>query len=106
LQYTLSLGLAAVGAYLRDLQHAVPVAMTGLLFLSPVFYPTASAPPLLQTILLLNPVTTPIELARAAWFGDSVNWTAAAWQGAALLAALVLARWTFRRLRPGFPDLV
>jgi lipopolysaccharide transport system permease protein len=80
--------------------------MTGLLFLSPVFYPTASAPPLLQTILLLNPVTTPIELARAAWFGDSVNWTAAAWQGAALLAALVLARWTFRRLRPGFPDLV
>jgi hypothetical protein len=30
----------------------------------------------------------------------------AGWQGAALLLALLAARWVFKRLRPGFPDLV
>lgn len=106
LQYTLALALAAAGAYLRDLQHAVPVAMTGLLFLSPVFYPTEAAPAVLKVLLVLNPVSTPIELARAAWFGDAVDWAVAGWQGAALLMAAVGARWLFKRLRPGFPDLV
>ena len=106
LQYTLVLMLASVGAYLRDLQHAVPVAMTGLMFLSPVFYPTDAAPAPLRMLLLFNPMSTPIELARAAWFGDAVDWVAAGWQGLALCVTLVCARWTFARLRPGFPDLV
>lgn len=106
LQYTLALALAALGTYLRDLQHAVPVAVTGLLFLSPVFYPTDAAPAVLKILLVLNPVSTPIELARAAWFGDAVDWTVAGWQGAALLLAVFGARWLFARLRPGFPDLV
>ena len=106
LQYTLALGLAAVGTYVRDLQHAVPVAMTGLLFMSPVFYPAESAPAVLQFVLMINPLSAPIELARAAWFGDAIDWVVTAWQGLALLLALFAARWTFKRLRPGFPDLV
>lgn len=106
LQYTLALLLSSVGTYLRDLQHAVPVAMTGLLFLSPVFYPADAAPAALRVVLMLNPLSTPIELARAAWFGTAVDWAMAGWQGLFLLAALVLSRWVFKRLRPGFPDLV
>jgi lipopolysaccharide transport system permease protein len=106
LQYALVLALAALGTYLRDLQHAVPVAVSGLLFLSPVFYPTAAAPAALKTVLMLNPVSAPIELVRAAWFGDAIDWTVLGWQGAALLLALIGARWLFARLRPGFPDLV
>jgi lipopolysaccharide transport system permease protein len=106
LQYTLALLLSSVGTYLRDLQHAVPVAMTGLLFLSPVFYPAEAAPPALRAILALNPLSTPIELARAAWFGSSVDVAMVVGQGVVLLLALVASRWVFKRLRPGFPDLV
>lgn len=106
LQYTLAMALAALGTYLRDLQHAVPLAVSGLLFLSPVFYPTVAAPAVLKTVLVLNPLTAPIELARAAWFGDVVDWPVVGWQGLALLIALAGARWLFKRLRPGFPDLV
>ena len=106
LQYALALLLSSVGTYLRDLQHAVPVAMTGLLFLSPVFYPADAAPLALRAVLALNPLSTPIELARAAWFGTSVDWTMAAGQGVALLLVLLGSRWVFKRLRPGFPDLV
>lgn len=106
LQHTLALVFAAVGAYVRDLQHAVPVATTGLMFLSPVFYPIESAPALLQALLLLNPLSAPIELARAAWFGDSANATMLAAHGAVLLLAWPAAHWLFKRLRGGFADLV
>lgn len=106
LQYTVALLLAAFGAYLRDLQHLVPLAMSGLMFLSPVFYPLHAAPPVLAVVLTLNPLSTPIELFRMAWFGDAFDVHIAAIQGTFLVLALLVARWLFARLRPGFADLV
>lgn len=106
LQYALALLLAALGCYVRDLQHAVPVVMSGLLFLSPVFYPAEAAPPALALLLVINPVSAPIELLRAAWFGEALNTTMIAAQGVGLVVALLLARWIFARLRPGFADMV
>ena len=106
LQLALALGLAALGCYLRDLQQMVPLVMSGLMFLSPVFYPHAAAPEVLQALLQFNPMTAPIELARAAWFGDAVNWSPVLLSLAGLLVALPLAHLLFRRLRPGFADLV
>ena len=106
LQYTLALALAAFGCYLRDLQHLVPVAMSGLLFLSPVFYPSHAAPVPLALVLTINPISAPIELFRMAWFGDPIDTGVMVAQGVGLLVALVAARWAFARLRPGFADLV
>ncbi|MBE0550331.1 MAG: ABC transporter permease [Rubrivivax sp.] len=106
LQYTLALLMSALGCYLRDLQHLVPVAMTGLMFLSPVFYPVDAAPPALAFILSINPLSAPIEVFRAAWFGDAINLQAALLQGLGLVLALAAAHWIFARLRPAFADLV
>ncbi len=106
LMLALAIGLAALGCYLRDLQHVVPLVMSGLLFLSPVFYPSAAAPAALRPVLAFNPISAPIELARAAWFGDAFAWSPGLWSLAATLAALVLAHALFVRLRPGFADLV
>lgn len=106
LQLVLALVLAGLGAYLRDLQHAVPVATTALLFLSPVFYPVAAAPAALQWLLAFNPLTVPIELARGAWFGTPVDWPLAAAHALVLALAVPAAYALFRRLRPGFADLV
>jgi lipopolysaccharide transport system permease protein len=106
LQYALALLLAALGCYLRDLQHLVPVAMGGLMFLSPVFYPSSSAPGPLAVLLAINPLTMPIELARAGWFGDNFDGVAVVVQIGLLLVALIAAHWVFRRLRPGFADQV
>lgn len=106
LQLAFTWFLSAMGCYLRDLQHLVPTLVGGLLFLSPVFYPLDAAPKALQALLLLNPLTFPIELMRAAWFGSPFDW-ARAWP--ALLAAVLLlvgSRWLFERARPGFADLV
>lgn len=106
LQYTLALVLASLGTYLRDLQHLVPVAVSGLMFLSPVFYPIAAAPAPLAVILMINPLSAPIEFFRLAWFGDALDPTTAGVHAALLLLTLVGARWLFARLRPGFADLV
>lgn len=106
LQHALALGLAALGPYVRDLQHVVPLSMSGLLFLSPVFYPADAAPAVLRLVLAVNPMSAPIELARAAWFGSAVDLTVLTWQAAVLLLGVLGARWLFGRLRPGFADLV
>lgn len=106
LQMALGLLLAGLGAYVRDLQHLVPVVLSGLLFLSPVFYPVSAAPEVLQAVLWFNPISAPVELARAAWFGDALTWSVLLPQAAVLLALLALARWLFQRLRPGFADMV
>lgn len=101
-----ALALAALGCYLRDLQHLVPLAMSGLLFLSPVFYPKDAAPEGLRAVLAFNPLTAPIEAMRAAWFGLPLDVTGTLLQAAAAGLALALGLWLFRRLRPGFADLV
>jgi len=106
LQMALALGLAALGCYLRDLQHVVPLVTSGLLFLSPVFYPVSAAPAVLRGVLELNPLSGPIEAMRASWFNEAFDPSSAALPVAGVLLALAAARWLFRRLRPGFADLV
>ena len=56
--------LAATGVYLRDLGHAVGVATTVMLFLSPVFYSTSSIPERYAWLLQINPLTFIIEQSR------------------------------------------
>ncbi|MBI3369630.1 MAG: ABC transporter permease, partial [Burkholderiales bacterium] len=93
LQLVLAIGLAAIGCYLRDVQHLVPLVMSGLMFLSPVFYPAAAAPPALRAVLVLNPLTPPIELLRAAWFGDALPPADLLAPLALLLLSLPIAHW-------------
>ncbi|WP_088285364.1 ABC transporter permease [Ideonella sp. A 288] len=106
LMLALALGLSALGCYLRDLQHLVPLAMSGLLFLSPVFFPQSAAPPVLKAVLAINPLSGPIEAFRTAFFGQPFDWESAGWSLGGALLALVVARALFARLRPGFADLV
>jgi lipopolysaccharide transport system permease protein len=101
-----ALGLAALGCYLRDLQHLVPLVMTALMFLSPVFYPREAAPAALNLLLTLNPLSAPIEAMRAAWFGLPLS-ASELWPPLlGTLLVLLLANHLFQRLRPGFADLV
>lgn len=101
-----SLGLAALGCYLRDLQHLVPLAMSGLLFLSPVFYPLDAAPEALRVLLAINPLSAPIEAFRAACFGDALQAASLPVPLVGACLALWSTRWLFLRLRHGFADLV
>ena len=106
LQLALAWLLSALGCYLRDLQHLVPPIFSGLLFLSPVFYPVDAAPGALRTVLALNPLTAPIELMRSLWFGDAFHAATTVPALLVLAVLLVASRWLFERVRPGFADRV
>jgi lipopolysaccharide transport system permease protein len=60
--------LASLGVFVRDLQQVVPLAITGLMFLSPLFYPVSAVPPALRPTIYLNPLTFIVENARNALF--------------------------------------
>ena len=68
----LSLGfawmLASLGVFLRDVSQPIGLAMTALLFFSPVFYPATALPEHLRPWLMINPLTFIIEQARAVIF--------------------------------------
>lgn len=99
--------LAALGAYVRDVGHAAALAMSALLFLSPIFYPLEALPAALQPWLQLNPLALPIEFTRDL-VTDGRLPDAAAYFGhlAASTAFAVFAALLFERLRSGFADVV
>lgn len=99
--------LAAFGVYLRDINHLMSPATTALLFLSPVFYAVDILPAPWNVWFWLNPLTQPIEDARALLFAPAWPNPLPALGGclAALLSA-VAGRWVFDRLKKGFADVL
>jgi len=99
--------LAATGVFVRDIGQFIGLALTVLLFLSPVFYPAAALPESLRDYLFLNPLSFIIEQLRAvALYGQLPDW-----QGLAIytLIALLFAQagfWWFEKTRKGFADVL
>jgi lipopolysaccharide transport system permease protein len=52
----LALPLCVLGVFVRDVRQGVPIALTALFYLSPVFYPDALVPPAVRWLYLLNPI--------------------------------------------------
>ena len=99
--------LAAIGVFFRDVGQMIGVAMSVLLFLSPIFYPATSAPTLAQKLIYLNPLTYPIEELRAVLIlGNQPDW----WHWLAYLAVSVVVAigglWVFQKSRPAFADVI
>lgn len=65
----LAWGLAAAGAYVRDIGHGMPVLTQLLMFGLPVFYPSSAAPGPLRALNNFNPVALAIEDLRQALIG-------------------------------------
>jgi lipopolysaccharide transport system permease protein len=99
--------LSALGVYFRDLSYVIGLVMTGILFLSPVFYSLSRLSAGLQTAVLFNPISFVVVQSRAVLLeGHWPDWTglvgylAVAW----LIAGLGLA--FFRRARRNFADVL
>jgi lipopolysaccharide transport system permease protein len=101
----LTLILSSLGVYLRDISQGIGVLTSATLFLSPVFYPISALPEKYRIILVLNPITTPIEQLRTVvLMGDNINWWE--WSVSLLIGILVILiadRW-FQKSRTGFAD--
>ena len=99
--------LAAIGVFFRDVGQMIGVVMSVLLFLSPVFYPVASAPALAQKLIYLNPLTYPIEELRAVLIlGNQPDWLHWLAYFAVSVVVAIGGLWIFQKSRPAFADVI
>lgn len=99
--------LAALGVYLRDIAQLGALVATVFLFLSPIFYPVSTIPAKYQTLVGLNPLTFVVESLRAAIFDGVAPSPLPLLVYSAIAAAFAgLGLLLFRRLRPGFGDVL
>lgn len=103
----LAWALAAVGVYVRDIAQLGGLVATILLFLSPIFFPITAIPERYRGIVELNPLTFVVEGARGLLFeGVLPDVRGFALYCAAALAVAFVGLAVFRRLRPGFGDVL
>lgn len=92
----------------RDLQILVGFAVSLWMYVTPVIYPMSQATnPTLQKILLINPVTSLIELYRYALLGEgTISVPGLAWAAVFSAGAFVLGVAVFNRVERTFMDTV
>jgi len=104
-----SWALASLGVYLRDISQLIGILITALMFLSPIFYPITSIPLDYQKLMLINPLTIPVQLTRDFLFWgvglDSNLELLLAYFGASLFVACLGFYW-FQKTRKGFADVL
>jgi lipopolysaccharide transport system permease protein len=99
--------LASLGVFIRDLDEIIRPGLRVLFYLTPIAYPEALVPEQFRGILRMNPLTGLVDnYRRLIVFG-----TAPDWESLLTLTGLgVVALWVsfacFRKLRPGFADVV
>jgi lipopolysaccharide transport system permease protein len=114
LMFTLGIAYAvsAFSVYVPDLLQAVPVCVNILFWLTPILYSAKlvednGAGLARNIIMVFNPFTYLVEFSRHAVFGTAtMSWSAIG--GLSLLSVLLLALglFIFKRLQPGFADII
>lgn len=99
--------LAALGVYLRDVSQTIGLAMTALMFVSPIFFPVTALPEKYRIFVYLNPLSFIIEQGREVlifshlpdWGGLSIYYVFGS------VSALLGFAW-FQKFRTGFADVL
>jgi lipopolysaccharide transport system permease protein len=99
--------VASLSAYMRDITQIVRFVVTGLLFLSPIFFPLQSMPADLQTILSFNPLAIEIEMLRSIMIGGgALDWgTYLGFLGLSM-AVYIAGYYWFELTSDGFVDVL
>jgi lipopolysaccharide transport system permease protein len=99
--------LASLGVFLRDLQQAMTIITTALMFLAPILYPMTMIPEQYRALMYLNPLTVvAIASQDTLVLGRIPNWL---YLGIYLLTSCIFA-WLafvwFERTKKGFADVL
>lgn len=98
---------ASLGVFIRDIGQVVPVLLTAILFLSPIFYSSEGLPAEYREALSYGPLVLILDSARGAFFfGRDPDWIALGKYTLASSALAVLGFWWFSRTRKAFADVI
>lgn len=99
--------LSALGVFVRDISQITALIVSVAMFLSPVFYPVSILSVRFQRWIYLNPLTYPIEDARAALiYGRAPSPVHLLIAMAAGLVVAQVGFWWFQKTRKGFADVI
>ncbi|WP_461637439.1 ABC transporter permease [Leucobacter sp. BZR 635] len=93
----LSLMIAPLVVFFRDLERAVKLLLRVLFYASPIIYGAADLPDFAVPLAWLNPLSGIFSLFRAGFFPSQLDWGLVASAAVISLAALALGQWVFRR---------
>ena len=104
LTFLLSVGLgmilAPITVMVTDMARVVRIALRLGFYATPVLYSADMAPPVLRTLLALNPMTGILELFRAGFFRGELNRLSVASSLILTVVFLLVGAVIFRRLEP------
>ena len=99
--------LSSIAVYYRDTTHAVSVAITVLMYSSPIIYPMSMVPETLRPIVELNPLSLIVQQARMTLLWDEVpDWIALAKYMMLAWAVAWLGFAWFQKTRKGFASVI
>lgn len=99
--------LSAAGVFIRDIGQLVGVAVSMLMFLSPIFFPLSAMPKHWLPILQLNPLAHVIEETRAITvLGQPPSITYIILGTVISLAVCEISLRAFQRAKPAFADVI
>lgn len=99
--------IAALGVFFEDVQHAVPVALTMLTLISPVYYPISNLPAHWQPIVSLNPFAGILGLYHATLYEGRLPGIAEIVTPVlSTLVVFLAGRWVFRWKRSVYAEVV
>lgn len=109
--FLLTIGLswlfAALGVFVRDLNHTVNILITMALFLAPIFYSLALLPEAVRPYFYLNPITWVVQAFReVALMGTVPDMAGFAVYSAVSLAVFIGGYAWFNKARRGFADVL
>ena len=95
--------LSALTVYFRDMQHLYSILIMGWMYATPLFYPITQLPPVMQSVMKLNPLYHFVNMFRNLMMYGNIpgpnTWIACA---ASALVAMVLGLAVFRKLQRNF----
>lgn len=97
---------AALNVKYRDVRAALPFISQLMMFVSPVIYPVSLVPARFQDLMYLNPMAGVLTTARAAFFGESINWYHLGLSSAMAIVIFILGMIYFKKAERGFADVI
>lgn len=98
--------LSALTVSYRDFRYVVPFMVQLWLFISPVIYPVTIVPEKWRWVLALNPMTGFIGGFRAAFLGQSMEWSHIVASGVIAALLFLLGAIYFRSVERRFADII
>ncbi|MEO9257141.1 MAG: ABC transporter permease [Crocinitomicaceae bacterium] len=102
----LGMFLAALNIKYRDVRYVLPFFIQGLLFLSPIMFPTTiTSNKVASAILQWNPIAGALELVRSVFTDYQVNTTTILYSSVTAICIFAFGLYFFRKTESYFADL-